>query len=259
MLNPSMNRWMGGALIALALVSTQAVRADDKAVNLIVKPKVGAVTKYKSTIKATVMGMEINIETSEKMTIKEVKDNGDITVLTESLGGKMSVNGMEQDQPPTPPTTITRDKLGKLVDYKSEDQPGSPFSPEVQKLMVSISDTMLTDKDVKEGDTWDTEVDNPASKENKAKIKTTFLGIEKVDGVDCWKVKQSAEAIAGMNAEKMSYDATTWTNPKTGQPQKVEAKIKDVPTQFGPITFDMTMAVVKNDKPADAKKDDKQK
>jgi hypothetical protein len=39
----------------------------------------------------------------------------------------------------------------------------------------------------------------------------------------------------------------------------VEAKIKDVPSQLGPLSFDMNMARVKADKAADTKKDDTDK
>lgn len=249
---------MGGAFIALALVSAQAGRADDKTVNLIVKPKVGTVTKYKTKIKTSVSGTDIAIEESEKHTVKEVKDNGDVVLVSESLGGTISVGGMEMPQPATPPVTTTRSKLGKLLEFKTDEQPGSPFTPEVTRLIASISELVLNDKDVKENDSWESELDNPASKENKVKVKTTYVGMEKVDDVDCWKIKQSSEAVVGMNAEKMSCEFTAWVNPKTGVIQKSEGKMTDVPCQIpnvDKISFEIVQTVDKGD----TKKDDKDK
>ena len=42
--------------------------------------------------------------------------------------------------------------------------------------------TILPEKEVKSGDSWQTEFDNPAAKGKKVTVKTSYLGTEKVDG-----------------------------------------------------------------------------
>ncbi len=238
-------RALGGVLLALALMGAQNANADTKKMVLSRPLKVGGAVTYKATIKASVQGMDIVIEQTQKHTIKTVKDNGTVVTVSEDLGGVMKLNGMEQEQKPGAPTTETRDKLGKLVDFAHETDPGSPFAPDIQRLMASTSDIILSDKEVGEGDSWATELDNPASKENKAKVKTTYLGAEKVEGVELWKFKQTAEAVVNTDGTKITNEYTIWINPKDGLMEKLDGKVKDVPTQIGPVEFTIAVQRVK--------------
>lgn len=257
MVRIKLNQIAGGAFLALALIGAQIAHADDKKTVLTRPLKAGVVTTYKATIKASVMGMDIVIEQSQKETIKSVKDDGTIVILSEDLGGKMTANGTEQEQKPGQPTTETRDKLGKLVDLVHEQDQGAPFTPEVQKLMSSIGELLMTDKEVGEGDSWETQLDNPVSKENKVKVKTTYQGIDKVAGVDLWKFKQTVEAIVDANGAKLAYETLEWVNPKDGLMEKTETKAKGVPSQIGTIDFTIAIQRVKagDAAKADAKPD----
>lgn len=245
MVRKSVGGMIGGMLLALALIAAQSANAEGAKTVLVRKYKPGATT-YKATVKTNVQGMDIVIEQSQKNTIKTVKDNGTIVILSEDLGGVMKFNGTETEQKGGAPTTETRDKLGKLIDYQHEADPMAFFTPEVQRLMASTADLILTDKEVAEGDTWESQLDNPVSRANKVKVKTTYQGIDKVDGVDLWKFKQSTEAVVNTDGSKTTTDVTVWINPKDGLLEKVDAKIKDVPTtQAGPIEFTLLVQRVK--------------
>ena len=236
---------LGGMLFALTLIGIQNANAEAPKMMLARKLKAGVTTTYKATIKASVQGMDIVLEQSQKQTVKTVKDNGTTVVVSEDLGGVMKLNGMEQEQKPGAPTTETRDKLGKLLDYSHDQEQAAVFSPEIQKLMSATAELILTDKEVTEGDSWDTTLDNPASKENKVKVKTTYIGIEKVDGVDLWKFKQTTEAVVNTDGSKMVNESTIWINPKDGLMEKIDGKVKDVPTQLGPVDIAMVVQRVK--------------
>ena len=52
------------------------------------------------------------------------------------------------------------------------------------------------------------------------------MGIEKVDGTDYWKVKQSADPDTDAKGAKMGYDATYWLDPSNGEEAKATAAFK---------------------------------
>ncbi len=241
------NRMLGGVLLAFALIGSQMARADDaKPVNLLVAPKAGRVTRTQSVIKTSVMGMDLLITQTQKDTIKEVKDNGDFVTEIADEGSVVNIGGQEQNQPAVAPRTVTRDKFGKVKDVKADDA-GNFMAPEVAKIMTLLSTSILTDKAVKTNDTWQTELDNPAVKEKKITVKDTYLGIDKIDGKEYWKVKQTAEAIVDADGNKLSYEITQWLNPADGNTVKIEGTIKDVPTQVGALTMQITSKAIKAD------------
>lgn len=250
----TMNRVLGGALLAVALLAGPRLRADEMPVSLLVKPKAGRVTFSKTIIKTNVANMDVIVTAAQKETVKEVKDNGDVVIETADQGTTLNVGGQDMDQPAVPAFAITRDKLGKLKESKEPE--GTFMAPEVSKLMALLSSSLLTEKTVKTNDTWETELENPAVKAKKIKVKDTYLGLEKVDGKDAWKIKQAAEAVVADDGSKMSYEFTEWINPETGESLKREGTVKDVPTQYGALTMQIASKVVKGDdkaKAADAK------
>jgi hypothetical protein len=234
-------RATGALLLGLALTLAGAANADSKKMVVVRPLKAGASATYKATVKANVMGTDAVIERTQKQTIKEIKENGNVVILAEDLGGTMKLGAQEEKQPAGPPTTETRDKLGKLLSLTQDQQEASPFTPEIQKLIATVSDLILTEKEIGEGDNWETMLDNPASKDNKVKVTTTYQGTDKVDSVDLLKFKQVAEAVVNADGSKMVTEMTIWVNPKDGLLEKVDGKTKDVPTQFGPIEFTLAL------------------
>jgi hypothetical protein len=236
----TLNRVLSGALLTVALLGGQMAHADDeKAVNLMVKPKVGRILQIKSVVKTTIMGMDLVVNQTQKDTIKEVKENGDVVEETFDEGGTVIIGGAEQNQPVTPPYTMTRDKFGKIKEFRKDA--GSGFmTPEVAHVMEMITSFVLTDKAVKTNDTWQTEMDNPAVKEKKITVKDTYLGLDKIDGKSYWKIKQTSEAVVDADGGKVTIEVTEWVNPADGEAVKVEGTVKDVPTQVGALTMQIT-------------------
>ena len=242
-------------LLGLALIGCQTAHADARKMVLTRPLKTGSVTTYKATIKVNVQGMDIAIDQSQKQTIKTIKDNGTVTIVSEDLGGTLKMNGMETEQKPGGPTTETRDKMGKLLELVHEQDANAPFTPEITKLLSGTSELLMTDKEVGEGDSWETTLVNPVTKDAKVVVKTVYQGIEKVGGVDLWKFKQTAEAVVAADGAKMTNASTIWINPKDGLMEKLDGKVTGLPTQqLGPVDFTI---LVQRAKPAaaDAKND----
>jgi hypothetical protein len=238
------NRVFWSVVCAMAAVSAQAVQAQDKPVTLARTYKAGDVQRYKVTVNASVMGMDVIVTSTAKNTIKEIKKNGDVVIEAADEGTKVSFGGQEQEQPAGAPITETRSKTGKLVDLKTDPASQALLSPEIQKMSAMVSDIIVSEKAVKPGESWETEFDNPAVKGKKLTVKTTFVGTEKVEGKELWKVKQSLTAETGMESAKVSHDYTTWLDPANGRLVKLEGTVKDIPTQFGPLSWTMKMEAV---------------
>lgn len=239
------HRIMLYVLAALAVSGAAPVRADDKPVTLTRTYKKGDVARYKSESQITAGAGEAQLVAISKTTVKEIKDNG--SVVSESAGesSKLTLNGAEMDIPPDGPMTTTRDKSGKLVEIKLDENATGARSPEIVRLMEAISTPFLQTKEVKAGDTWETETDNLAVKGKKVKVKTTFVGLDKVDGTDLWKVKQSSEPEVDAKGAKMTYEGTFWLNPANGQHVKAEVNIKDLPSQYGDLTMKIKISRLK--------------
>jgi hypothetical protein len=229
------NRALCGLVCVVALGAMQAARADDTT-KLVRTYKEGDKARYKQTIKVSVMGMDVVVTTTDKLTVKEVKKTGDVVEVREGEGGTMTLNGADQPSPPTPAITITFDKSDKLSDYKPSME-GGFFDPGVANLVAVAHHFLLTDKAVKKDDTWETELDNPAVKGKKMTVKDTFLGTEKRDGKDLWKIKQTGEPLVDAAGGKMTFEFTALLDPATGQLVHSEGNVKQIPTQFGSLDW----------------------
>lgn len=246
-------RALAGAAAALFLAAGMVVRADDKPVKLARTAKVGDVVRTKVTVNANAGGQDIVVVQTFKTKVKEINKKDE--VVWEQTTESVVVNDMEQAGASGQTQTETRDKLNKLVDYTPPKAGQDIFSPEVQKLMAGSSEILFTDKEVKPGDSWTTEMDNPVVKDKKVKIKTTFVGMDKVDGKDYWKVKQSAEADTDDKGAKTTYEMTSWLDPADGSTLKMEGQVKDLPVpQIGSLSWTMKLERLKADKAEKADK-----
>lgn len=229
---------------AIALIGAQTAHAQD-AITLALKPKAKETRTYQTTINASVMGTEAVVKAKLKRTIKEVKDNGDFVVDNAAEAGTVSIGGMEQDAPAQAPFTLTISKYGKVVSFKASEESAGFMAPEIQNATALLGSLILPEKAVKAGDTWTTEYDNPAVKGKKFTVKTTFIGTDKVGDKEYWKLKQSADVVVDGEGAKMAYEETTWLDPSNGNLFKSESTVKDLPTQFGPISWSMKTELVK--------------
>jgi hypothetical protein len=237
--------FFAGAMIALAATSAATALAQDKTYKLAAQYKKGEERKSKITINASLMGMELVVVQNMKLVVKEIKDNGNVVIENIMLGGTISINGMEQEQPARPAVTEERTKTGKLLELKTPAEAGEVFSPEVQKLLASINDPVYSDKEVKVGDSWTIELDNPVVKDKKVKISNKVLAAEKVGDIETVKVGQKVEAVVAADGTMLTQEMTFWINPENGEAVKAEGKIANLPTSFGNISWTMKMAQVK--------------
>jgi hypothetical protein len=228
------------------------VRADD-AVTLTRTYKEGTVLKYKTVNKVDANGMDVVLKHGDKITVKEIKPDGQVVTEHATGAGTLTIGGQDQEVPAGAPVTETYDKTGKLATYKADHADETYMSAPVQNLLEIAAHVILTDKPVKTGDTWQTEVDNPAVKGKKITIKGTYLGIEKKDGVDLWKIKQTLEADTGADGAKLTAEQTSYLDPADGHDVKSTADIKGVPTMYGVLNFKVEVALAKDD--ADTKKE----
>ena len=234
-----MNRLTTGAACALLILAAGLARAQDKEVNLVRTVKEGDTVRHKVTITASVMGMEVIVVQNSKAVAKKINDKGHIVWENASEGGSVTVGGTEQPQDASPAGTETRDKYNKLIDYKAPETAQEIMSPEVQKLVANSSEVIFSEKPVKAGDSWSTDAENPVVKDKKFSIKTTFVGLDKVEGKEYWKVKQEVSADVDKDGGKTSSEFTAWLDPADGSTFKMEGTVKDLPTMFGPLSWTM--------------------
>jgi hypothetical protein len=230
----------------LALAGQAAVRADDakpkgdkpddKPVTLAMSAKVGDTVRYKSHIEIG-NGAEVTVERSRKHTIKEIKDSGDVVTLILDEGGKVNLNGSDMDIPAGAPVTVTQDKANKILAYKSDKEENPYFDTSTLHLLVIVDNIVFPDKPVKPGDTWKTEIDNPAVKGKKVTLKTTFVGSDKAGGVAAWKIKQTLEAATDDNGNTMTAEMTAMLDAANGQMIEAEQSLKSVPARMGPVDW----------------------
>ncbi len=236
--------WSASLVLAATLASA-AARADDKEVTLTRSYKAGDVERAKVVISFSAGGAEGIIEETARTTVKEVKKNGDVVLVGTVEKGRMTIGGQAQVLAEAPPTTETRSRLNRLLELKADLGPENPFTPEVMKLMSATSDVLFPEKPVKVGGNWIVEFDSPVTKGAKVAVKHTLVAIEKLDDVECWKVNQTAEIEVVAGQPKMLVDMTYWLRPTDGHAVKAEGTSKNVPAQFGAMSWKLKITLVK--------------
>jgi hypothetical protein len=233
---------LAAGLSLVALPAMAGARADDAPVTLRYAPKAGNSARYQTTQMTSAMGMDIVVTVTAKRTIKEVRDDGGFAIENAPQTVKLNIGGAEQDGQAGPPQVQTYDRQGRLTDFKRE-QGEDIVSLDIARLLATVGMPIFSDKAVKPGGAWQVELDNPAAKGKKFTVKGTYLGMEKVGDVDCWKIRESAEAETGGD-NKLTNEYTAWLNPATGQLQQLEGELKNVPTNFGPLSFKIKTALM---------------
>jgi hypothetical protein len=216
--------------------------------------KVGDSIQLKSTI--SVVGQDVTVVQIRKQTVKELKENGDAVIIVTLLGGKYTVNGADNDIPAGAPTTVTANKYSRILTYKLDNDDNPYLSASTMHLLAFVDTIIFPDKPVRAGDSWTSEIDNPAMTNKKLTIKTTFVGANKADGKDVWKVKQTLSADT--DSGKMTADTTATLDASNGQLMHAEMDVKGVPTKIGgPVDWTIKLVRVKGDEKGDEKVDEK--
>ena len=236
-------RPLWAAVCALAMAGTAAVRAADTDVSLTRVYKKGAVVRHKITLNGQAGGTDFTVSSGTKQEISEVTPEGKATVVLTNEASRLSVGGQEMEQPAEAPITFTRDRAGRLLSV-GQQQPGI-FSPEVQHLLLMLSEVLLPEKAVATGGTWETVLDNPAVKDGKVTVKGTFVGMDKIGEASLWKIRQTVDAPVDAAGKKLTVESTSWLDPADGQIVKQESSVKDAPSQFGEMSWTSVIERVK--------------
>jgi hypothetical protein len=184
----------------------------------------GEITRYRTYIKADGRNIEdtepikIRMRTNSKNEVKDVAETGIAT--WEQLDEKVAlvINAMEIPSPAKPrPVTVVFGPNGMVV--KRTNPGGDPFNPS-EKSLGMLNSFPAPSVGVKPGDTWKLEVPNPVLKNRKLSISSTFLGTEKILGIDTVKCKQVLDfpTAYGTDPNDLCHvEATYWLDSKNHQ------------------------------------------
>jgi hypothetical protein len=257
-------------LTAMTLVAPAFVRAQDEkpadnaTYTWTFKFKKGDVyyTKDKSEGKLNLGGMDITFvgENVTKHEIKEVAENGDVTDVETLESSKISINGMEIDNPEKDRkvTTVTN-KSGIIVKRKVENS--SQADSPLEKLNALSASFPIPSKPVKVGDTWKTELDNPMVEGKKVTATSKLTGKEKVGDVETLVVKIEGAIPPKADATEKDHIKVTGTyyvNPQTGRLVKVKGILEnaelDIMGMSTKLNGESEMVVLSEKEVADLKK-----
>lgn len=150
--------------------------------------------------------------------VHQVKVDGEVVLVTRVPDG----------------TTITeiRDRWNRLVGW---DHPGASNlgMPEaLRRTLFALSEIVLPQRPVAEGESWDTTLDDPAAPSTLITYRTTFLGTETLDGAVLWKLRQSGTAADG-HGGVITGTVTCWLDRQNGQMVRSVSSVAGVPA--GPV------------------------
>ncbi|NUQ69588.1 MAG: hypothetical protein HUU17_02055 [Chthonomonadales bacterium] len=236
------NTFLTAAALAIAL---RPVPTDDALINLARTRKPGDATRYQVKAVAEVGGLEVTIDRTVRVDVKEVRENGDVVTITSDLGGKVSAMGQEIASPKLSRLNATTDKLGRLTKFQRSTDEIAILSPESEQLLAIVQDYTLPDKPVKVGDTWTHELANPLVKDAKITVKGTLKGEETVDGTVQRLIRHTVEAVVDAEGSKVKADMLFYVDPTTGGPIRFEGKAEGVPTQYGTLNFTFKALLLK--------------
>ena len=156
-----------------------------------------------------------------------------VTVLTETIK-KVAPDGafareIRSENPPVV-STITHDRTGRIVDFTIN---GSPASS-TDRLFTRPDYQYLPDRPVKVSDTWTLEVENPAVKDDKVTQTYTYLGTEKVLGIDTHKIKMT---MSLRQPVKVEAETIRFRDAETGLTVKVVSVVNGIPSLNGPAQW----------------------
>lgn len=219
-----------------------AAAGQDAPANLVWKPAVGSVAKYKMTSSSNFQGQSADFGAT--LTIKVDSISGDKVMVTASTSevslkmGDQDLGAMMGDLTSTVKTTYTAN--GEVVERVVASGAAESDNPRLENAFVMTYPA----KPLKAGDTWtrETKADEklklPASKAT-----FTYVGREKFsDKFDTFKIKFDYAELSG--ATPMTATGTFWILASDGALMKTEYSMKNA--EVGPgIIVDMTGKIVR--------------
>lgn len=221
-----MNFKKTGFGILVAALSVAAFAIQD-GISLKRAAKTGESLKYRLKADVDFQGTEVALTMLVTEKTSKVESNGNYVVESAQSEGKIVFGGQEMDAPDSTQTT-TYKATGEIVEIKAEQVDGNAYRT------AHLTAFITTDKPVKVGDTWTTEI----KKDEKtgavdAKGSYKVEAEEKVGSHECFKVKYTTKEVEGGEAAA-TCDATSWISKKDGSIVKSEGLWKNVPFPGAP-------------------------
>lgn len=145
------------------------------------------------------LNMQMVIQFREK--VAGIKD-GKATIHTNVTSMKMYMNGQEFVPPMPPEADPTKMVITTIVDERNKVHEirgiermamGAPGMYNMNFGTGLNSPAMFPEGEIKVGDTWESEIPLPNTQDVKITVKQTFVGVEKVDGVETARIKTEFE------------------------------------------------------------------
>lgn len=163
--------------------------------------------------------VNLTVKSTSKNTTKDVLPTG--VVVWEQLdeaGGAATLNGMALPVEEEPkPVTITFNPTGLI---SKRLNPAADPADQSQRILPTLSSFPVPPAGVKPGDSWKTELPNPMLKNRQFTATSTFIGNEKVLGIDCLKVELTMTfptMFGQTEKEYLQHTETYWLDASTRQ------------------------------------------
>lgn len=201
-----------------ASVGYVALRCAGQQITLQRLSKVGDKTRNEVKVSLTIQDQPVKIVQTFEATVLKIE--GD-SLVSQTKDLTLEVDGQSAPIGDRPARAVKRTLRGIwLEDVTLDRDAGS------SRLTLLIT-PLLPDKPIKPGDSWSYKYE-PAKTPNSiaAEIKSSFVGVEKVDGVDAAKIKFEAKELSG--EKPASAGGQAWLRLSDGVQIKLVAKAENV-------------------------------
>jgi hypothetical protein len=195
----------GDAGLYRSMTTLSGVSADGKSAHLLLKP-------------------------TERIEIKDVNARGEATIVDTPVAMEVSENGKTQkiEDATFTPTTQVFSKTGLLLREDGETLNSADPLTVAQSLLANLPVPTFP---VKTGDSWKTEFENKLTPGKKVSMVTTFLGTEKIFGIDTVKTKFTLAVPTAPNAadgQTIKAEGVRCLDIKTGRLVRSDVKMINV-------------------------------
>ncbi len=222
---------IGAAVLAIAAAAYAADGFNLKRV-----PKVDQTYTYRLKAVTEVQGVKAEFVSTVVEKVTEVKEDGSFSI--EETQKDATILFGDSEMPVADQVTVIRCKPnGRVTELKAV----KPDSIGGDEYRVSNLTSFIVEKDAyKAGDKWEVKIEEDKEK-GVVPITQQYevLGQEKVNGIECVKVKVIAKETEG--ADPASAESTVWIDPSDGVSVKAVLELKKAPIMQMVLNGKMTI------------------
>ena len=224
--------------IAILLAAALAYAADGVVLKYVYKKDAITKTRIKGTLQLA--GMDVTITMLNQSKVKDIADDGTVTLEDGLLEGTANVGGQEFPIPAQPANIVVMKPNGDVKEIRGDNIDQTAYR--MQNLLAFLPPTEA----VQVGSKWKREV--ATNKDTKAPSFTSnysITGEEKIDGTDTFKIEYKTVETEG--SEPATTEGTIWISKEDCSLVKGSSKWTNVPQPGAPapISGTLTMERVK--------------